>query len=439
MTDILNGYKQTEVGVIPEDWSIARCSEITALIGKGSSPKWQGFQYSDLGMLFVTSENVRDGFLDVSEPKYLPLEFHEKLKRTKLQQGDILINLVGASIGRSCRITQELGDANINQAVAVFRLIESDSGGFVSYLFQSQMTIKRIMDMQVDAARPNISLTNLREFLIPLPPSKAEQEAIAEALSDADALIDSLEQLITKKRHIKQGAMQELLNGKKRLPGFSGEWEMKRLGDVADSNQKWSFTGGPFGSNLKSSDYVDDGVRIIQLQNIGDGEFHNDSAVFTSQEKADELLSSNIYPGEIILSKMGDPVARACIIPSYHERYLMCSDGIRLAVNPKRFNTFFVYISINAPDFRTRAENAGTGSTRKRIGLTELRNLELLCPGLPEQSAIATILSDMDAKIAALETKLAKTRSLKQGMMHNLLTGRIGLIESGKLRMESGG
>ena len=106
----------------------------------------------------------------------------------------------------------------------------------------------------------------------------------------------------------------------------------------------------------------------------------------------------------------------------------MCSDGIRLAVNPKRFNTYFVYISINAPDFRTRAENAGTGSTRKRIGLTELRNLELLCPVLPEQTAIATILSDMDADLAALEAKLAKARNLKQGMMQELLTGRIRLV-----------
>ena len=201
-------------------------------------------------------------------------------------------------------------------------------------------------------------------------------------------------------------------------------WEVKRLAEVADPNQKWSFTGGPFGSNLKSSDYTNDGVRIIQLQNIGDGEFHNDYAVFTSPEKADELLSCNIYPGEIILSKMGDPVARACIIPPHHERYLMCSDGIRLAVNPKRFNTYFVYLSINAPDFRTRAENAGTGSTRKRIGLTELRNLELLCPELPEQGAIAEALSDADALIESLEQLITKKRHIKQGAMQELLTGK---------------
>ena len=105
--EVKPGYKQTEVGVIPEEWEVQTGEEITTLIGKGASPRWQGFEYSDRGMLFVTSENVRDGFLDIREPKYLPLAFHEKIKRTKLQKQDILVNLVGASIGRSCQITQD--------------------------------------------------------------------------------------------------------------------------------------------------------------------------------------------------------------------------------------------------------------------------------------------------------------------------------------------
>jgi type I restriction enzyme S subunit len=222
--------------------------------------------------------------------------------------------------------------------------------------------------------------------------------------------------------------MQQLLTGQTRLPGFKGEWVTVELGDVADPRQRWSFTGGPFGSNLKSSDYTEDGVRIIQLQNIGDGDFKDASEIYTSIRKADELLSCNIYPGEIILSKMGDPVARACIIPARPDRYLMCSDGIRLAVDSTRFDTYFVYTQINAPDFRDRAANAGTGSTRKRIGLTELRRLELSCPPLPEQTAIASILSEMDAELAGLEQRREKTRALKQGMMQELLTGRTRLV-----------
>jgi len=226
------GYKQTEVGVIPEEWEIAVGEQITTLIGKGASPRWQGFQYSNQGMLFVTSENVRNGFLDIREPKYLPLAFHEKLKRTKLQRNDILVNLVGASIGRSCQIQQDLGDANVNQAVGVFRVKEEYCSAYVSYCFQAPTTIERILDMQVDAARPNFSLGDLRRFLIPLPPL-SEQRAIATALSDVDALLGGLDRLIAKKRDVKQAATRELLTGRTRLPGFRGDWEETTLGQLA--------------------------------------------------------------------------------------------------------------------------------------------------------------------------------------------------------------
>ncbi len=136
-----------------------------------------------------------------------------------------------------------------------------------------------------------------------------------------------------------------------------------RLIDTADRSVKWSFIGGPFGSNLKSSDYVPDGVRIIQLQNIGDGEFCGNYRIFTSYEKADELLANNIYPGEIIMSKMGDPVGRACLIPETHDRYVMCSDGIRLVVNERANDKYFIYSLINSPLFRTVVEKTATGST----------------------------------------------------------------------------
>ncbi len=295
------------------------------------------------------------------------------------------------------------------------------TASYLSFYFHSEKFKQRVRDVAVGQTMASINTQILMGVKIALPHTKAEQESIAEALSDTDVLIESLEQLIAKKRQIKQGAMQELLRPK-------DNWEPTNLGKIADPNQQWSFTGGPFGSNLKSSDYTDDGIRIIQLQNIGEEEFKDNYKVYTSIQKADELLSCNIYPGEIILSKMGDPVARACIVPNHKKRYLMCSDGIRLAVDQRRFNTYFIYILINAPEFRMKAENASTGSTRKRIGLTELRNLELLCPPLSEQTAIATILSDMDSEITALEEKLAKARQIKQGMMQELLTGKIRLI-----------
>ena len=209
---------------------------------------------------------------------------------------------------------------------------------------------------------------------------------------------------------------------KLRFPEFrgEGEWEEIRLTDTANKKKKWSFVGGPFGSNLKSTDYTDNGVRIIQLQNIGDSEFIDDYKIFTSEEKANELSNCNIYPGEIILSKMGDPVGRACLIPNYHQRYVMCSDGIRLIVNENFYSKYFIYSLINSVQFRSTIENNSTGSTRKRIGLDVLRNLPLAVPQRQEQQKIADCLTSLDKLITAEAGKLEAYKAHKKGLMQKL-------------------
>ncbi|KPA19717.1 type I restriction modification DNA specificity domain protein [Candidatus Magnetomorum sp. HK-1] len=207
-----------------------------------------------------------------------------------------------------------------------------------------------------------------------------------------------------------------------RFPEFrgKGEWEKIKLIDTADKKKKWSFIGGPFGSNLKSSDYTETGVRIIQLQNIGDAEFIDTYKIFTSEEKANELLSCNIHPCEIILSKMGDPVGRACLIPNYHTRYVMCSDGIRLVVNENLYSKYFIYSLINSDQFRSTIENNSTGSTRKRIGLDVLRNLPMSVPKRQEQQKIADCLTSLDELITAEAGKLEALKSHKKGLMQKL-------------------
>jgi type I restriction enzyme, S subunit len=416
------GYKQTEVGVIPEDWDVKSVHDLATIKTGPFGTLLKASEYSEGdGVPLISVGEIRAGFLKITDqtPR-VPEGVIRRLPQYVLKKGDIVFGRKGG-VDRSALIRQQQAGWFLGSDGISVRPSKDCYGEYLVLQFQSARVKGWLIQNAIGTTMPSLNQEILRNVVVPLPPTKAEQEAIAEALSDADALIEALEQLIAKKREIKQGAMQELLRPKDGC-------QPVRLSDIADPNQRWSFTGGPFGSNLKSSDYTDEGVRIIQLQNIGDGEFKNDYEVYTSSRKADELLSCNIYPGEIILSKMGDPVARACIIPAYHERYLMCSDGIRLAIDQKKFNTYFVHTLINAPDFRTKAANAGTGSTRKRIGLTELRNLELLCPPLPEQTAIAAILSDMDAEIVALEAKLAKARQLKQGMMQELLTGRIRLV-----------
>ena len=207
-----------------------------------------------------------------------------------------------------------------------------------------------------------------------------------------------------------------------RFPEFQDtkEWTEIKLIDTANKKIKWSFIGGPFGSNLKSSDYVKNGIRVIQLQNIGDAEFIDDYRIFTSEEKANELLSNNIYPDEIILSKMGDPVGRACLMPKTHNRYVMCSDGIRLVVDERSHSKYFIYSLINSSQFRALVEKTATGSTRKRIGLDDLKTLPMVVPQREEQQKIADCLSSIDELITAQTKKIAALKDHKKGLMQQL-------------------
>ena len=212
---------------------------------------------------------------------------------------------------------------------------------------------------------------------------------------------------------------------KLRFKEFSGEWLERKLIDTVDTNIKWSFTGGPFGSDLKADDYTEEGVRIIQLQNIGDGSFLNSYAIYTSEKKADKLLSCNIYPNEIILSKMGDPVARACKMPLSDKRYVMASDGIRYVPDETEHSKDFLFFSINHPSFRKQAIINSTGSTRKRIGLAELRNLKFNIPLKQEQEKIASFLTSVDTKIEQLTKKEALLSSYKKGVMQKIFNQEI--------------
>jgi type I restriction enzyme S subunit len=209
---------------------------------------------------------------------------------------------------------------------------------------------------------------------------------------------------------------------KLRFKEYSDDWQVVSLQEVRDLKVRWSITGGPFGSNLKNEDYTASGVRIIQLQNIGDGIFNDEYKIYTSETKANELLSCNIYPNEIIISKMGDPVARCCLIPTSSPRYVMSSDGIRLVVDINKFNNFYIHDYINSVYFRRIALEKSTGSTRKRIGLDELKSIPLKAPSLLEQTKIASFFSAIDEKITQLTKKNELLNQYKKGVMQKIFS-----------------
>ena len=209
-------FKESLLGEIPESWEVVRGEDISSLITKGASPGWQGFDYTEKGLLFVTSENVKDGRLDISKPKFLPLGFNKKVAKSQLKNGDILLNIVGASIGRTCIYESQYEFANVNQAVCVLRSNSKALSGFLLHYLQSPDTIKRLLGTQAGSARQNLSLSDIRAFMVALP-SLSEQRHIAEILATVDDKMQVLTDKKSKYQELKYGLMQQLFTGQHRV------------------------------------------------------------------------------------------------------------------------------------------------------------------------------------------------------------------------------
>jgi type I restriction enzyme S subunit len=210
-------YKQTEVGLIPEDWEPTPLGLLSAFITKGATPTTYGFSWVNDGVLFLRSECVSEQGLDLTQSMFITPEAHNILKRGEVRAGDILITITG-NVGRVIYLSNDFGIANINQHIARIRIIDINVAADYVFHFLSQSTIRKYYSsITTGQAYPQISLKQVRDTRVPIPPTKAEQVAIATILSDMDAEITALEQKRDKTRALKQGMMQELLTGKTRL------------------------------------------------------------------------------------------------------------------------------------------------------------------------------------------------------------------------------
>ena len=282
----------------------------------------------------------------------------------------------------------------------------------------SQTTIKTIQS------------PTLKSIRFPIPPLP-EQIKIAKFLSDVDALIESLDKLITKKKYIKQGLMQTLLTRgightkfkKTEIGEMPENWRLSELGNLTDNES--DIIAGPFGSNLKVSDYKDSGVPIIRLQNIAPNDFIPSDIKYISGTKAKELAYHSFIAGDIALAKLGDPIGISCIIPSTLKHGIVVADVVRIRVSTKKADSQFIVQFLNSSINLRQLQLEKIGTTRPRVNLSAVRKIKLFLPSLSEQQKIAQILSNADREIDVLEQKRDKYKLLKTGMMQQLLTGGI--------------
>ena len=391
------GYIYTQIGPIPFDWKVIDISDLCQL--------QRGFD--------ITESKRMPGKVPVYSSSGLSY-FHNKS----------LVNPPGVVTGRKgilgkvFYIQEPFWPHDTTLWVSNFKNNEPE----YVYRFLSSFHLERY-----DAATsvPTLNRNNLVGKPIPIPP-KGEQCLIAKALSDVDALISGLDQLITKKRDLKQAVMQQLLTGQRRLPGFSGAWKARSLIELTD-NRKELFDDGDW---IEAEYITEAGIRLIQTGNIGEGLFiGKESKKYISPDSFKKLRCKELQIGDILICRLAEPAGRACILPDIGEDRIITSVDVTIfRPLPNLSDRHYLTQVFNTHQwFRSISERCG-GSTRTRIARGALGKMLIEMPSVDEQIAIATVLFDMDAELAALESRRDKTRDLKQGMMQELLTGRMRLI-----------
>ncbi|MGD1979649.1 MAG: restriction endonuclease subunit S [Akkermansiaceae bacterium] len=402
------GYKQTEVGVIPKDWRLSTIGSVSTIFGRIG---FRGYTKNDIvkegqGAIALNPSNVRQNKLVLDKCTYITWQKYHESPEIKIDVGDVILVKTGSTTGKTCYVSHLPIEATLNPQMVVFKKAQANRR-LLSYIFATPIFLDQIAATIVGGALPTLSQKQVASYRIPLPPTLAEQEAIAGALSDADALIDSLEQLIAKKRLLKQGAMQDLLTGKKRLPGFEGEWEETRMGTVLTFQ-----AGFPFGSAFFNQD--GQGLRLVRNRDLkGNGEITSYSGDYSQSFVVDD--------GDVLVGMDGEFVP--CL---WKKGKALLNQRIGRIVPKEGLDPVFTFYRLAEP--LREIENTTAGTTVKHLSHRDVEEIRMPLPKKPEQTAIAAILSDMDVENAALEAKLAKARQVKQGMMQELLTGKTRLV-----------
>jgi type I restriction enzyme, S subunit len=397
MAEIKAGYKKTDIGVIPEDWDAPSMGEL-AQIQRGASPRpinspvWFDNK-STVGWLRIS---------DVSKSRKYLRETTQCLSDAGIANSryiarNNLIMSICATVGRPIITCKDLC---IHDGFVVFDHLKADK----EYMYYALSNIENDWTKYGQTgSQMNLNTGLINNTRIPLP-KPSEQKAIAAALSDVDEMIEVLSQLITKKRDMKTAAMQQLLTGKKRLPGFDGEWDAKKLEDVVEIKK---------GQLITEKTAVKGEIPVI-AGGLKPSYYHN---------------QSNRKPNVVTISASG---ASAGFV-GFHPYAIFASDCSTI----EKSNTYDVKFIFFVLQLRqSEIYKLQTGGAQPHVYPEHIKGLHLLLPAIKEQSAIATILSDMDTEIDALEQRLEKSCSLKTGMMQELLTGKTRLIKTNQKQEE---
>jgi type I restriction enzyme, S subunit len=418
-------YKQTEVGVIPDDWDVMTVGDVADVKGGKRLPLGKSLSDSPTPHPYIRIVDVFQGGVSVNDLKYVPTDVFPVIRNYRIFKNDLFITVAG-TLGIVGKVPPELDGANLTENADKITDIKCNQD-FLLYVLMSPFIQNAIESERTLGAQPKLALTRIKTFQILLPRNEQEQQAIAAALNDMDALITALDRLIAKKRDIKQAAMQELLTCKRRLPGSSGEWITLPMSAVAPNIIDYrGRTPLKLGMEWGGGD-----IPALSAKNVKMGYIDFDEDTYFGSEALYKRWMANgeTKKNDLIVTTEA-PLGNVALIPD-DRKYILSQRTILLQTQADKVCNRFLLQLMMSQLFQSALNQNSSGSTAIGIQRKKFEKLEVTLPPMSEQRAIAEVLSDMDAEIAALEQKRDKTRLVKQGLMRELLTGKTRLIENG--------
>jgi restriction endonuclease S subunit len=423
--EVKPGYKQSEVGVIPEEWGISSLGELVDQSRKITYGIVVPGPATHNGVPMIRAQDYSKGWVDLDDLYRVSHTIDKAYKRSKVITGDVLLTIVG-SVGNLAKVPRTFDGSNITQQTA--RLSFNPKVADADYYFNALLADvgrQAIANFTKSGVQPSLNLSDVEKFILPQPPLP-EQRAIATALSDVDGLLGGLDRLIAKKRDLKQAAMQQLLTSQTRLPGFEIEtgtqqtelgkfpmdWAVKQIRNVCRLIN---------GRGFKPHEWQTTGLPIIRIQNLNGSEDFN----YYSGQYDSKIL---VEHGQLLFAwsgsrgtSFGPHVWRGGkALLNYHTWKVVINES---CVDPGFLVHAFRQITTYIED---RAHGA---SALVHTQKWEMEKFPIAIPlSIREQTAISEVLTEMDAELAGLEQRREKTRALKQGMMQELLTGRTRLV-----------
>ena len=397
------------------NWEETTLNDISILITKGTTPTTVGFLFEKSGIHFIKIESIDDkGNILLDKIKYISKECHNYLKRSQLQENDILCSISGA-IGKISIVSKEILPANTNQALAIIRLKDVVYNKYIKYFLISDLAFEQFKKQQKGVAQLNLTLKNISDLKIKLPPLQ-EQKQIVEKIDKAFENIDKLTDIAKQNLENSKDLFNSYLN--KLFTENTNNWKEYKIDNICN------FVRGPFGSSLKKSFFVKSGYAVYEQQHAIYNQFDN-IRYFIDEKKFNEMKRFEINSGDLIMSCSGT-MGKIAIVPKNAKKGIINQALLKLTVNDKIVNNEFFKLYLSSTYFQSLLNSSSSGVAIKNIASVKiLKDIKIKLPPLQQQKQIVKILDNLQEKTKKLEEiynkKLELAKELKQSVLHKEL------------------